>query len=166
MWLMFFVCALIIVSYFIFSQSSYGKSLEKSTYSHHSSYITYRRAIEVGERIELFGGVGNDPLFLRNPSSHGRNATIIKFVGGQGPQQAIVAKLDIEISGEYVSGYYVVLELTSAEQTWKTPSPVAITLFDFEPKFNVEEEREHGEWVEEAARLIITSRLFKKARDV
>lgn len=164
LWLTILTCIGVVVASLVFMQSSAGRALQESTYDHSTTYITYRRPLEVGERIELFGGLGNDPLFLKSPSSHARHATVLKFIRGERRELAAVAKLDLQISGEIVTGYYVLLQLCHNEQTWKEPSPVEIMLYSFEPQYNIEEEQEHGEYIEAAASLIITSRLAKGAK--
>jgi len=114
-----------------------------------------QKTLEVGDRIELFGGYDYDPLFLKNPPSDKRTGTVINFITGQNKSKAAVVKLDNKITGKNLTGEIAVLELRYADQTWNDPSPVHIELCDFMPDDKSWKDRRQGEWVEAAATLRI-----------
>ena len=113
--------------------------------------ITLARSLQVGDRIELYGGYDYDPLYLKNPPDSKRSGTVIKFINGQNESPAAVVKLDEKITGEKITGDIAILELRHVGQTWKEPTPVHIELCDFMPEDKVWKDRKQGEWVEAAA---------------
>jgi hypothetical protein len=109
------------------------------------------KTLEVGDKIELFGGYDYDPLYLKNPSSSKRTGIVTKFIKGQNASSAAVVKLDNKITGDSLTGDIIVLELRYERQTWLTTGPVHIELCDFEPENKTWKDRQKGEWVEAAA---------------
>jgi len=59
-----------------------------------SSIIKYNSSLKIGDKIELFEGYDDDPLYLRNPPADKRTGTVIQFIPGQGKPPAGVVKLD------------------------------------------------------------------------
>lgn len=114
-----------------------------------------QKMLEIGDRIELFGGYDYDPLFLKNPPADKRTGTVINFIAGQNKSKAAVVKLDNKINGKTISGDITVLELRYIDQTWNAPSPVHIELCDFMPDDRQWKDRRQGEWIEGAATLRI-----------
>ncbi|UPT68515.1 MAG: hypothetical protein M0D57_07760 [Sphingobacteriales bacterium JAD_PAG50586_3] len=114
------------------------------------------KPLQVGDKIELFGGYDYDPIYLRNPDAAKRLGTVIKFIKGHNEELAAVVKLDEIIFGEKISGDIVVLELRHEGQTWQEPSPVHIELCNFMPENKTWKDREQGEWVEAAASVKLT----------
>jgi hypothetical protein len=113
------------------------------------------KTLQVGDRIELFGGYDYDPLFLRNPPADKRTGTVINFIAGQNKSKAAVVRLDNKITGKNVTGDIAVLELRYVDQMWSDPSPVHIELCDFILDNKPWKDRRQGEWVEAAATLRI-----------
>ena len=111
------------------------------------------RPLQVGDKIELFGGYDYDPLYLKNPPATKRTGTVIQFIKGQDEDPAAVVRLDQKISGKQISGDIVVLELRHVGQTWQEPTPVHIELCDFLPEDKTWKDRKQGEWVEAAASI-------------
>lgn len=109
------------------------------------------RPLQVGDKIELFGGYDYDPIYLKNPPATKRSGTVIQFIQGQSEEQAAVVKLDGKMSGEKITGDIVILELRHVGQTWQEPTPVHIELCDFVPEDKTWNDRKKGEWVEAAA---------------
>jgi hypothetical protein len=109
------------------------------------------KTLEVGDKIELFGGYDYDPLYLKNPPSSTRSGIVTKFITGQNKSLAAVVKLDNKISGDSITGDIVVLELRYEGQNWFTLGPVHIELCNFEPDNKSWKDRPKGEWVEAAA---------------
>lgn len=114
-----------------------------------------QKTLEIGDRIELFGGYDYDPLFLKNPPAEKRTGTVIGFILGQNKSKAAVVRLDNKINGKNISGDITVLELRYVDQTWSNPSPVHIELCDFWPDDRQWKDRLQGEWIEAAATLRI-----------
>ena len=111
------------------------------------------RPLQVGDKIELFGGYDYDPLYLKNPPATKRTGTVIQFIKGQDEDPAAVVRLDQKISGKQISGDIVILELRHVGQTWQEPTPVHIELCDFLPEDKTWKDRKQGEWVEAAASI-------------
>ncbi len=160
MWIGIAISLLIIIAFFAIMESKIGKTFREGTYSHSSTYITYQQPLKVGDYVDLFGGTGYDPLFLKTPSAHSRFATISKFINVKETELAAVARLESRITGDFITGGFVILRLCTNEQTWKEPSPVQIELINVEPDDNDLHGYEEGELIEERASLIIVSRLF------
>lgn len=112
---------------------------------------TPTKTLEVGDKIELFGGYDYDPLYLKNPPAESRTGKVIKFIKGQNESPAAVIKLDNKISGDSLTGDIVILELRHEGQNWFTTGPVHIELCNFEPENKSWNDRQKGEWVEAAA---------------
>jgi hypothetical protein len=110
-----------------------------------------QKALEIGDRIELFGGYYYDPLFLKNPRADKRMGTVINFIPGKNQSKAAVVRLHDKIKGNNISGDLAVLELRYVDQTWSESSPVHIELCDFMPEDNPWKDRRQGEWIEAAA---------------
>lgn len=113
------------------------------------------KKLEIGDKIELFGGYDYEPLFLRNPPADKRTGHVISFIKGQNENDAAVVKLDNKITGEKITGDIVVLEPRYVGQTWNDPGPVHIELCNFTPENKQWKERRQGEWIEAAATLNI-----------
>lgn len=109
------------------------------------------KTLEVGDRIELYGGYDYDPLYLKNPPSSTRTGVVTKFITGQNESLAAIVKLDSKISGDSITGDILVLELRYKEQNWFTTGPVHIELCNFELDNKSWKDRPKGEWVEAAA---------------
>ncbi|MCK5415998.1 hypothetical protein KAI92_01055 [Candidatus Parcubacteria bacterium] len=107
--------------------------------------------IKINDKIELFGGYDYNPLFLKNPPAQSRTGKVIKFIPGQNKNTAIVIELDEEISGEKITGKYIVLETRYEDQNWQQNRPVHIELCDFFPEDKTWKERKQGEWIEATA---------------
>ncbi len=110
-----------------------------------------RKSLEVGDKIELFGGYDYDPLYLENPASSNRIGKVTRFIKGQNDELAAVVKLENSISGKSSTGNVLVLELRWEGQNWLTTGPVHIELCNFEPEDKPWKERVKGEWMEAAA---------------
>ena len=114
-----------------------------------------QKTLEVGDKIEIFGGYDYDPLFLKNPPADKRTGTVVDFIAGQNKSKAAVVQLDDKITGNNITGDIVVLELRYVDQTWNDPSPVHIELCNFIPENQQRKDRKQGEWIEAAATLKI-----------
>lgn len=114
-----------------------------------------KTTLEIGNKIELFGGYEYDPLFLKDPSANKRTGTVINFIAGQNEGKATVVRLDNKITGDNISGDIAVLELRYINKTWDDPGPVHIELCDFIPEDKPWKDRQHREWIEAAATLRI-----------
>jgi len=107
--------------------------------------------LKVNDKIEIYAGEDIDPLFLRNPPANSRTGKVIKFIPGQNRRKAAVVHLDGIISGNKITGKYLVLELRYAGQSWRTEGPVHLELCDFEPENKKWKHRKQGEWIESHA---------------
>jgi hypothetical protein len=109
------------------------------------------KKLSVGDRIRIWGGYGNDPLFMKNPPNKERIGKVIKTIPGQNKEVALVVKLDFPITGNRVTGDILILELRYEEQTWATDGPVHLELCDFYPEEKPWNDRKQGEWIESHA---------------
>ncbi len=92
------------------------------------------KPLEIGDRIEIYGGYDYDPLFLKKPRANKRNGKVIDFIEGQNTAKAAVVRLENVIFGNNLSGDIVVLELRYLGQTWASQGPVHVELCDFIPE--------------------------------
>jgi hypothetical protein len=121
-----------------------------------SVYFKLLKPIQVGDKVELYGGNEYDPIYLKNPPASARSGTVIQFIKGQNEEPAAVVKLDQTITGDSIKGDIAILELRHVGQTWQEPTPVHIELCDFIPENETWKDRRKGEWVEAAASVRLT----------
>jgi len=110
-----------------------------------------RKPVEIGSRIELYGGYDNSPGYLKNPSAQSRTGTVIDFIKSERGDLSAVVKLDTTIVGDSISGNIAVLSTRNKGQDWTSDGPVHIELCNFIPKSNENGKRQLGEWIEAAA---------------
>jgi hypothetical protein len=105
--------------------------------------------LQVGDRVQLSGGYDAGSTWLADKEAiYGRDA---KFIPGQNTEPAALIKLDEPLTGDGVTGDFIVLELRYAETKWGPTETVHVELCDFEPEEKRWQDRQQGEWVESHA---------------
>jgi hypothetical protein len=118
------------------------------------------RALEVGDRIRVYGGYDYDADWLA-AKPEGYTDRVIEFIPGQSVLPAPVVELDEELvlpsgagaaRGREVRGRFLVLELGHEVTDWSTQNPrVHGELCDFRPERRRWQDRRQGAWVESHA---------------
>ena len=100
----------------------------------------------MGDRITLSGGYFPHAAWLRERTHHA--ATVVRFVPGQNPPPALVAKLDEPMTVEGHTGEIVLLELRYVGAEWHDGAIAHMELCDFMPENIPWDQRPRGYWLE------------------
>jgi hypothetical protein len=113
--------------------------------------LFWRRRLQPGDRVKLFGGYDMDPEWLCGKNEH--TGTLIRFMPGQNPKPAAVVRLDAPLTVQGVTGEFLVLELRFVGARWKDGETVHVELCDFDPEPITWKDRRRGKWVEAHASI-------------